>query len=60
MTCERKGIDDLYDLLENYPNMRRINFSFNKISDISTIINIKYLTVLNLSNNDIDNLETFN
>ena len=60
MNCEKKGIDEIYDLLNDYPNMRKINFSFNKLNDISSVTCIKFLTTLNISNNEINSLDCFN
>ncbi|EGR29281.1 leucine rich repeat protein [Ichthyophthirius multifiliis] len=60
LICERKNIRDLFELLTQYENLRFINFSNNLITDIHTITKIKYLTHLNLSNNQIDSLSVFN
>ena len=48
LECERKNLSLLKDLLREYKHLRKINFAFNKLTDVSSITWIPYLTHLNL------------
>lgn len=51
-----KKISTLYNCLENYPRIRILNLSDNLLKDISSIIHMRHLEDLNVSNNKIPDI----
>ena len=51
LEIDREGITDLYNILENYPHLRSINFMGNLIKDMSSVISVPYLLRLDASRN---------
>lgn len=46
--------------MTRFQHLRKVNFTNNQISDASSLASIKYLTHLNLKQNAIENLDSFN
>lgn len=40
--------------MTKYLHLRKINFANNNLEEVTTLLSIKYLTHLNLSNNKIE------
>ncbi len=55
-----KEIIDLYDLMPNYPHLRYLNISNNKIKDLSGLKSLNYLIFLNASGNQLTDIEFLN
>jgi len=55
-----KEISNVYDLMPNYPHLRYLNISNNKIKDLSGLKSLNFLIFLNASGNQIADLEFLN
>jgi Leucine-rich repeat (LRR) protein len=56
LAMPEKEITSLYDLISNYPHLRYLNLSSNRIDNISSIACLKYLIYLDVSKNKITDI----
>lgn len=53
-------VNDLGDLLGNYPHLRYVNLAFNCIENVQILTQIPHILSLNLSHNKISTTAVFN
>lgn len=60
LSLVEKEIIDLYDLMPNYPHLRYLNISNNKIKDLNGLKSLNFLIFLNASGNQITDIDFLN
>ena len=53
LNAEGKELLCLYEVLYNYPHLRYVNVSNNQINDLSTVVELEHLLLLNAAKNHI-------
>ncbi len=60
LRLEKANVAELYNILYEYQHLRKVFLADNMLRDASSVTWIRYLTHLDLTNNNISSLEAFN